>query len=148
MSTYTQIHIHAVFAVQNRARLIDENWRERLYDYIVAIIQNRQHKVLAIGGTADHVHILFGFRPMQSLSSLMQEVKRDSSRWINQNCLVAGRFVWQEGYGAFSHSKSQIDGVAKYIKNQGKRHGKLSSKDELKEILENLGVDYDVKYFS
>jgi REP element-mobilizing transposase RayT len=148
MSTYTQIHIHTVFAVQNRDRLIDENWRERLYDYIVAIIQNRQHKVLAIGGTNDHVHILFGFRPTQSLSSLMQEVKRDSSKWINQNRLAVGRFVWQEGYGAFSHSKSQINAVAKYIKNQNKYHEKLSSMDELKEILENLEIDYDIKYIS
>lgn len=78
-NTFTQIHIHVVFAVQNRASLIDKPWQERLYKYMIATIQKYGHKVLAIGGMPDHVHILFGFRPTQSLSNLVQEVKRDSS---------------------------------------------------------------------
>jgi REP element-mobilizing transposase RayT len=83
-NTYTQIHIHAVFSVQNRISLISTIWRDRLYQYIAAIIQNQGHKILSIGGMPDHIHVLFGFRPTQSLSDLMQNVKRDSSGWINQ----------------------------------------------------------------
>ena len=94
-NTFTQIHIHAIFAVQNRMSLIQKSCQERLYEYIIAIIQKHGHKVLSIGGMPDHIHILFGFRPTQALSSLMQEVKRDSSEWINQQRLVTGRFVWQ-----------------------------------------------------
>ncbi len=74
-NTYTQIHIHAVFAVQNRVSCIHKSWQERLYKYIIAIIQKHGHKVLAVGGMPDHIHILFGFRPTQALSTLMQEVK-------------------------------------------------------------------------
>lgn len=107
-NTFTQIHIHTVFAVQNRASLIRKTWQEQLHKYIVTIIQKHGHKVLAIGGTADHIHILFGFRPTQALANLMLEVKRDSSEWINQKKLTMGRFSWQEGYGAFSYSKSLI----------------------------------------
>jgi len=146
MSTYTQIHIHTVFSVQNRDRLISEDWRKRLHDYIAAIVQNRGHKVLAMGGTDDHVHILFGLRSTQSLSSLMQKVKRDSAEWINSNRLVIGRFVWQDGYGAFSHSKSQIPDVARYIENQENHHKERSSFEEFKKILDDLDINYNAQY--
>ena len=117
-NTYTQIHIHTVFAVQNRLSLIDKSWKDRLYQYMVSIIQNNGHKVLAIGGVGDHVHILFGFRPTESLSHLMQEVKRDSSAWINANHLVRGKFSWQEGYGAFSYSKAKSQMYVDILKHK------------------------------
>lgn len=82
-NTYTQIHIHTVFAVQNRNSLLSTEWRQRLYQYMVSIINDQGHKALAIGGTSNHVHILFGFRPTQSLSSLMLRLKRETSEWIN-----------------------------------------------------------------
>ena len=145
-NTFTQIHIHAVFAVQNRASLIKDRWREELYKYIITIIQKHNHKVLSIGGMSDHVHILFGFRPTQSLSSLMQEVKRDSSEWINKKRLVVGRFEWQEGYGAFSYGKSQIPAVANYIETQAKHHTKQTFAEEFKKILDRFGVKYEEQY--
>ena len=145
-NTYTQIHIHAVFTVQNRTSLIKKEWQDRLYQYIVAIIQNNGHKVLSIGGMPDHIHVLFGFRPNQSLSALMQNVKRDSSEWINKEKLVVGRFSWQEGYGAFSYSKSQIPQVIKYIDNQEKHHGKRTFIEEYRKILNDFGLEYDEKY--
>ena len=145
-NTFTQIHIHAVFAVQNRISLINKDWQERLYKYIIAIIQKHGHKVLSIGGMTDHIHLLFGFRPTQSLSSLMQEVKRDSSEWINQNKFVMGRFSWQEGYGAFSYSKSQLSNVAKYIENQEKHHSKQNFTEEFRKILALFGIDYDNRF--
>ncbi|MDR0546343.1 MAG: IS200/IS605 family transposase [Dysgonamonadaceae bacterium] len=145
-NTFTQIHIHTVFAVQNRMSLINKSWQERLYQYIIAIIQKRGHKVLAIGGMSDHVHILFGFRPTQTLSNLIQEVKRDSSEWINQQRLVLGRFSWQEGYGAFSYSKSHILQVAQYIETQEEHHQKRTFLDEYKKILKDFDLEYDERY--
>jgi REP element-mobilizing transposase RayT len=145
-NTYSQIHIHTVFTVQNRTSLINKDWQQRLYEYIIAIIQKHGHKVLSIGGMSDHVHILFGFRPTQSLSALMREVKRDTSEWINQNKFVKGRFTWQEGYGAFSYSKSQIPNVANYIENQEKHHSKRTFIEEYRKILDDFGVEYDERY--
>ena len=145
-NTYTQIHIHAVFAVQNRTSLINKSWQERLYKYIVAIIQKRGHKVLSIGGMPDHVHILFGFRPTQALSNLMLEVKRDTSEWINKEKLITGRFSWQEGYGAFSYGKSQIPTIANYIETQEKHHKKNTFREEYLEFLKKFDVEYDERY--
>jgi putative transposase len=145
-NTYTQIHIHVVFAVQDRLSLITDTWRERLYKYIVTTIQGNGHKVLAIGGMPDHVHILFGMRPNESLSHLMQELKRDSSRWINENRFVRGNFSWQEGFGAFSYSKSQLPAVANYIANQQTHHAKCSFHDEYIKILHDFDIEYDERY--
>ena len=127
-NTYTQIHIQVVFAVQNRESLIKELWKDDLYKYITGIIQNNNHKVLQINGVADHIHILFGMRPTQSLSDLMKQVKQDSSKWINKQGLVNGKFSWQSGFGAFSYSKSEVPKIIRYIKNQEEHHRKITFK--------------------
>ena len=144
--TYTQIHIQTVFAVQNRMSLINKRWKNDLYAYMTGILQGHGHKLLSIGGVGDHVHIFFGFRPTESLSQLMLEVKRDSAIWINKNRLVLGRFSWQEGYGAFSYSKSQVPVVCHYIENQEIHHRKKTFLEEYLETLEKFGVEYDKKY--
>ena len=135
-NTYTQIHIHAVFAVQNRISLISKTWEQRLYQYITGIIQNHGHKLLTINGMPDHIHFLFGMRPTQSLSDLMRDVKGDSSLWINKNKFAAGKFSWQEGYGGFSYSKSQITAVANYIEKQELHHKKITFIEEYTKILQ------------
>ena len=140
--TYSQIHIQTVFAVQNRMSLIKKEWRDDLYRYITGIIQNHGHKMLAIGGVSDHIHIFFGFRPDEALSHLMMEVKRDSSLWIKQNHLVQGRFSWQVGYGAFSYGKSQISNVCRYIERQEEHHRKQTFREEYIKFLEIYGVSY------
>ncbi|MCL2155793.1 MAG: IS200/IS605 family transposase [Leptospirales bacterium] len=145
-NTFTQIHIHVIFAVQNRMSLIHKSWQDRLYKYIISIIQKHGHKVLSIGGPPDHIHILFGFRPTQALSNLIQEVKRDSSEWINKERFVIGRFSWQEGYGAFSYSKSHISQLANYIETQEQHHKKRTFLDEYKKILNNFDIEYDERY--
>jgi REP element-mobilizing transposase RayT len=145
-NTYTQIHIHAVFAVQNRISCIQKSWQERLYLYIIAIIQKHEHKVLCIGGMPDHIHILIGFRPTQALSALMQEVKRDSSEWINKEKLVMGKFSWQEGYGAFSYAKSQIPAVCNYIETQEQHHKQKTFREEYLDILQKFEIEYNEKY--
>jgi len=94
----------------------------------------------------DHIHILIGLRPTQSVSDLLQDIKGDSSKWINTKGLVKGRFEWQGGYGAFSYSKSQVKDVATYIENQEKHHSKKTFRDEYIDMLEKFEVEYDVKY--
>jgi putative transposase len=145
-NTYTQIHIHSVFAVQHRDGLIHKEWKDELYKYITGIIQHYSHKVLAINGMADHVHVFFGMRPTQSLSDLMQDIKSGSSKWINEKRFLKGRFEWQQGYGAFSYSKSQIDPVIAYIENQEVHHAKKTFLEEYKDVLNEFGISYDDRY--
>lgn len=145
-NTYSQIYVQAVFAVQERANLIQPEWKEELFKYIAGIINNKRQKPIAIGGVADHIHVLFGIGPDFKVSELIRDVKANSSRFINQKGFVRGKFYWQEGFGAFSYSRSQIDTVAKYVMNQEKHHAKKSFKDEYLEFLNHFDVDYEEKY--
>ncbi|MBI2968489.1 MAG: IS200/IS605 family transposase [Bacteroidetes bacterium] len=145
-NTYTQIHIQSIFAVQNRLCLIQNHWRDELYKYITGIVQGHNHKMLAINGISSHIHLFFGFRPTQSLSGLMQDVKEYSSKWINQRKLIRGRFSWQEGYGAFSYNKSEVPTIINYVRNQQEHHKKVSFIEEYKEILQEFGIEYDERY--
>ena len=145
-NTYTQIHIQAVFAVQNRQSLINPEWKDELYKYITGIIQSYNHKMLQINGMPDHIHIFFGMRPTQSLSDLMKQVKQDSSKWINTKGFVNGKFSWQEGYGAFSYSQSQIEDVYQYILNQENHHTSKSFREEYTQLLRNFEIPFDEKY--
>lgn len=94
----------------------------------------------------DHVHILIGLRPSQSISDLLQDIKGSSSKWINEKRFIKTRFEWQEGYGAFSYSKSQIKAVEEYIENQELHHQKKTFREEYLEMLQKFEVDYDEKY--
>ncbi|HZB13760.1 MAG TPA: IS200/IS605 family transposase [Chryseolinea sp.] len=146
-NTYTQIHIHAIFAVRNRACLIQPEWKEELYKYISGIAQtNNKHKLIIINGMPDHVHLFIGMRPNQSLSDLMQDIKGSSSKWINGRKFLRGRFEWQEGYGAFSYGKSQIGDVIAYIRDQEIHHQNFNFLDEYKMFLEKFNIDYDSRY--
>lgn len=145
-NTFTQIHIHCVFAVKFRDAVISNYWKDRLHKYIIAIVNNNGHKTLAINSMPDHLHLFFGMKPNQSLSDLMRLFKGDSSEWINKQNLVAGKFRWQEGYGAFSYSKSQSDSIIKYILNQENHHHKKSFKDEYLEMLNKFDINYDEQY--
>jgi len=145
-NTYTQIHIQVVFSVQNRNCIIKKSWKDELYKYITGIIQNHGHKVLAINGMPDHIHIFFGMRPTQSLSDLMQDIKGDSSKWINKNGYMKGHFSWQEGYGAFSYNKSNVKNVIQYIKNQEDHHLKKTFVEEYQDFLETFKIDFDERY--
>lgn len=145
-NTYTQIYIHFVFAVKYRNALILPSWKDELYKYITTIIQNYNHKVLIINGMPDHLHVLVGLKPTQSISDLMKEVKQFSSKWININNKTIGKFEWQEGFGAFSYSKSQLKNVFDYIENQEIHHKKKTFLEEYKEILEKFEVDFKIEY--
>lgn len=145
-NTYTQIHIQAVFSVQNRQCIISDSWKNELYKYITGIIKNNKHKPLAINGMPDHIHILFGLRPAQSISGLLQDIKGNSSKWINEKKFVKGKFSWQEGYGAFSYRKSDIPQIINYIRNQQEHHRRKSFTEEYLELLKEFNIDYDERY--
>ena len=126
--------------------MLDPIWDERLRLYMTAIIQDKGHKMLAINNMPDHMHFFLGLNPNQSISEMMRLVKGESSEWINLNQFTKSKFFWQEGYGAFSHSKSQIDSVVKYIHNQQEHHKKFSFIDEYKKMLNDFGIEFDERY--
>ncbi len=145
-NTYTQIHLHLIFAVQNRISLIQDSWAEKLYQYITGIVQTNKHKMIIVNGMPDHLHIVIGMRPTQSLSDLMQDIKGSSSKWINDNKLITGKFQWQESYSAFSYGKSQLPKLIDYVKNQKLHHQKKTFLQEYKEFLDLFEVEYDERY--
>jgi len=145
-NTYTQIHIQFVFAVKHRYGIINTSWKDELYKYITGIIKNNGHKLICINGMPDHVHILAGIRPSQSISDLMQDIKGSSSKWVNDKRLVTGKFEWQEGYGAFSYGKSQIKNVINYIENQEQHHKKKTFIEEYRNFLEAFEIEFDERY--
>jgi REP element-mobilizing transposase RayT len=145
-NTFTQIYIHFVYAVQNRASLIQLEWKDQLYKYITGIVQKNGHKLIAINGVANHIHIFVGYKPHQLIPELMQDVKGSSSKWINEKKIVKGKFSWQEGYGAFSYSHSQIDQVVRYINNQEKHHKKQTFQEEYELLLKKFNIQFDEKY--
>jgi len=145
-NTYSQIHIQFVFAVKYRTALIDNTWGERLHQYMTGIFQENDHKMLQINSMPDHIHILIGMRPNQSISSLIQNVKVESSKWIKENKLCSHNFAWQEGYGAFSYSKSHVPDLIRYIQNQQIHHRKETFLDEYRKFLTAFEIDWDEKY--
>jgi REP element-mobilizing transposase RayT len=145
-NTYTQIHIQTVFVVQNRECIIRDTWKEELYKYISGIVQSNNHKLLSINGMPDHIHILFGLRPSQSIAELMQDVKGGSSKWINDRKLVQGKFSWQEGYGAFSYSKAEVPTIIQYIVDQTVHHKRKTFSEEYYDLLKQFEVDFDNRY--
>jgi len=145
-NTYTQIYIHIIFVVEGRQNIISNNFKENLNKYITGIIQNKGHKLIIINGMPDHLHILLGLSPDESISELVQQVKRCATNFINENHYVVGKFRWQKGYAAFSYSKSNIDKVYHYIKNQEIHHKKRNFREEYIELLKKYDIKFDEKY--
>lgn len=145
-NTFSQLYIHVVFTVKGGESLISKIWKEELYKYICGIVTNTNQKVYAINGMPDHLHILLSIKPNCLLSDLMRDIKASSSKWINSKNFVKGKFQWQEGFGSFSVSQSQIDKVILYIDNQELHHQKISFKQEYIEFLRSYKIDFDEKY--
>ncbi|ADQ80068.1 transposase IS200-family protein [Paludibacter propionicigenes WB4] len=145
-NTYTQCYVHLVFSPKNREALIDKAWKVELEKYITGIVQNRKHKLLAIGAMPDHIHILIGYNLNELIPDLVEEIKTSTNIWIKENRLSKFKFEWQHGYGAFTHSKMQIDTVVNYILTQDHHHKKKSFKDEYLEILMKNGVEFKKEY--
>jgi REP element-mobilizing transposase RayT len=145
-NTYTKLHIQLVFAVKYRAMLIDKEWKQDLHKFITGIFQQNDHKMLQINSMPDHIHIFIGMRPNQSISGIVQNVKTESSKWIKREKLCNGSFGWQDGFGAFSYSKSHVPGVIRYIQNQEIHHQKETFLDEYRRMLTLFEIDYDQRY--
>jgi len=145
-NTYTQCYFHLVFAVKNRDALIKKGWKDEMEMYITGIAQNHRHKVLAIGSMPDHMHILIGYNVNQLIPDLVEEIKTSTNAWIKEKRLSKFKFEWQKGYGAFTHSRSQIDPVVKYILSQEEHHKKKVFKEEYLEMLEKNNVEFNQEY--
>jgi putative transposase len=145
-NTYTQIYIHVVFAVKGRENLISPRRKDELYKYITGIVTSYNQKLIAINGMPDHVHILIGLKPDMALSELVKHIKANSSRFINEQRWIAGKFEWQKGFGAFSYSHSQLTNVINYINKQEEHHKVKTFRQEYTEFLELFGVPFDSNY--
>ena len=145
-NTYTQIYVQIVFVVKGRQNLISEKNRASLEKYMCGIVSNKKSKPLAVYCNPDHTHILIGLHPSVSISDIAKDIKANSSKWINENNWIKGKFNWQVGFGAFTYSKSHLDGVIKYILNQHEHHKKKSFKEEYLNFLEKFNIDYNPKY--
>ena len=145
-NTYTQSYFHLVFAVKNRDALIKKEWKAEMEMYITGIVQNHRHKMLAIASMPDHIHILIGYNVNHLIPDLVEEIKTSSNSWIKRNKLSKFMFEWQKGYGAFTHSRSQIDVVVKYILSQEEHHKRKLFKEEYLNILEKNDVEFTGEY--
>ncbi len=145
-NTYTQLYVQFVFAVKGRQNFIKESFRDELEKVICGIIAKHKGKVYAIYCNPDHTHILVSVHPVVSHSKLMEQVKSGSSNWLNEKKYLPGKFAWQDGFGAFSYSKSQVDSVVKYIMNQPEHHKKQTFREEYLLLLEKFEIEYDTKY--
>jgi len=145
-NTYTRVYIHIIFAAYGRAGLISSTWNERLHKYITGIIQNHGHKLIAINSVPDHIHFFVGMKPDEAISDLVRDTKRDSTNFVNDEIRPRGKFGWQQGFGAFSYSHSQIDAVVQYILHQEEHHRKKSFREEYEAMLKEFEVEYKQEY--
>ncbi len=145
-STLTNLLYHIIYSTKGREPTIIPEIRDELYRYIGGIIKGEGGVLLEIGGMPDHVHLVTKLKPVHSLSEFMQKVKGNSSKWLNEQNLGTGRFSWQDGYGAFLVSESQLSTVTRYVKEQEKHHHRLSFKDEFVQFLKRHEVEYDERY--
>ena len=143
--SYSSNRIHLVFSTKNRERRITEELQARLWPYMAGIARNHGFEAIKIGGVEDHAHALLVIPASMPLAKAIQTLKSCSSKWINETNTVRD-FSWQEGYGAFSVSASQTDGVVRYIENQRKHHAKRSFEEEFLDLLKRYGVNYDAAH--
>jgi putative transposase len=144
-NTYSQLYIQIVFAVKGRQHFIKESIREEVQKYITGIITNKGQKVLAIYSMPDHIHILISIKPDCKISDLVRDIKANSSSFVQEK-LSMSSFRWQEGFGAFSYAKSQIDNVVNYILNQENHHKQKTFQEEYVDFLNKFDIDYKEEY--
>ncbi|MFZ7145451.1 MAG: IS200/IS605 family transposase [Bacteroidota bacterium] len=145
-NTYSQIHIQIIFAVKGRQSLIPFSFDEEQYKYITGIVQNKKQKMLAINGMPDHIHFFIGLRPDCTISDLVREVKKASNKFVNEKLNLDGGFAWQDGFGAFSYCRSEVQTVINYIKNQKKHHLKEKFKEEYISFLKEFEIEFKPEY--
>ncbi|MBU0560639.1 MAG: IS200/IS605 family transposase [Bacteroidetes bacterium] len=145
-NTYTQLYVQIIFSPKGRQNLIHDGVKTDIYKYIVGIIKNKNQKPMIINGMPDHVHIFLGFSPDIAISDLVRDIKSNTTNFINEQKMFAGKFFWQKGFGAFTYSKSQVPRVVRYIQKQEEHHRKKSFREEYLELLKKFDVDYKDEY--
>ncbi len=144
--TYSQLYIQVVFAVKGRENLIGSSWKDELHKYIAGIIEGKGQKSIIVNGMPDHIHAFIGLKPSMAISDLVRDMKNNSTNFINEKKFLKGKFSWQEGYGAFSYSRSHIEKVYQYILNQEEHHRKRTFREEYIELLKKFSISYEEKY--
>jgi REP element-mobilizing transposase RayT len=144
--TFTNLLYHLVFSTKDRIPLIDQRLQHNLYEYIGGIIRGEGGVLLEIGGMPDHVHLLTKFKPVKSVSEMLNRIKAKSSKWANETKLIEQDFAWQGGYAAFSVSESQVATIRLYLQNQEEHHRRQSYQDEVRALLDKHGIEYDERY--
>src|SRR5215468_10931524 len=144
--TFSQLYIQVVFAVKGRENLISKSWKDELHKYIAGIIKGKEQKPIIVNGMPDHIHAFIGLKPSIAISDLVRDIKNNSSNFINENKFIKGKFSWQEGYGAFSYSHSQIEQVYNYILNQEQHHKQKTFKEEYLNLLTKFEIGFEEKY--
>lgn len=145
-NTYTKMILELIFAVKYRDAMINENWENKLYDYLIEKMESKNHLPIIVNGVPDHIHILVQMHPNQSVSELLQMLKGYSSGWINELNYTQSKFAWQDGYTAFSHAPGILEEIKKHIANQKIIHKGISFREELINYFANNDVIYDNRY--
>lgn len=144
---FTQLYVQIVFAVENRQCLLrNGEYNEQIFKYISGTVTNKKNKSIIVNGVEDHIHIFLGLHHTLSVSELVGAVKKSSAAFINDNKWFRGKFSWQDGYGAFTYSRSQIEEVYRYIRNQEEHHKGTTFKQEYVMLLDKFDIEYDEKY--
>jgi len=144
--TFTQLYVQLVFAVKNREAILHKSIRKRIFEYMSGIITQMDHKSIIVNGVSNHVHIFIGWNPTKTISDTVHEIKRSTSLFINDEKLCPCKFAWQDGYGGFTYSRSQINDVYQYILNQEEHHKKQTFRDEYIQYLKKFEIEYDERF--
>jgi REP element-mobilizing transposase RayT len=144
--SYTYLRYHVTFSTRDREPIIKTEWTEELHRYVSGIVHGERGRLIAIDGIADHIHMFLSTRSDQAIADIIGKVKCNSSGWIHQRWADGGNFHWQEGYGAFTVSRSGEAEVINYSKNQAKHHRKVDFKDEFRKLLKAHGIEFDERY--
>ena len=145
-NTYTSLNYHVIFSTKNRVKLISPEIEERLWAYIGGVARQHRMMALQVGGVEDHIHALVNAPPTIAPSQIAQFLKGDSSKWIHEEFPKLRAFAWQDGYGAFTVSKSNLAEVVRYIQNQREHHRRRTFQEEYLDFLRKYGVEYDERY--
>jgi REP-associated tyrosine transposase len=145
-NTYASLHYHVVFSTKNREPWLADDMRERVWAYIGGIARTHKMTALQVGGVADHIHALINAPAIFPPAQIAQHLKGDSSKWIHGEFRNMRGFSWQDGYGAFTVSKSNLPEVVRYIKNQRQHHQRKTFQEEYLELLEKHAIEYDERY--
>jgi REP element-mobilizing transposase RayT len=143
--SFASLHCHIVFSTKHREPFIDPEWRPRLFKIIGGLVRNHSSVLIAAGGTEDHVHLLVSLARTISVADAVRDIKANSSNWVH-NELGLREFQWQQGYGAFAVSYSQIESVKAYLANQEQHHARQSFQDEFRELLRRHEIEWDERY--